>query len=327
MPALFDEGWFAYTPAWHRAGQVKDHRPTTWEEARDGYLAWEPETRPLYTIDFDEVGRPDWELVDGYQQIVRSDNGGLLSVQSTDYAVISNTEFGSLIEYVMAADIPGMPKLQFDALAVLKGGRLVCVTLWLDKPLAIPGDPSRTYPMMTFWTRHDGQGGMKGGASAIRIVCANTQQMSEYAMDSHGFVFNIRHTRNWADRLEEARGRMIATLGNLGAWEEMAQAMATQAVSLAEVGVFLDRWLPYSTDQTDRQKETVRRRRDAFFAAYDSETCEQINGTLWGVLQAATEVADHVFPAHSDDTRAARTLLGTDNHKARALHLARQMAL
>jgi len=325
MPALFEEGWFAYTPAWHSLGEVKDRRPTTWEEARDGYLNWEPETIPVYTRTDDGTLFPSYEVIPNYQQIVRSDDGELLSIQSLDYAVISNAEFGGLIEYIMGADIPGMPKLQFDALAVLKGGRLVCVTLWLEKPLEIPGDPSSTYPMMTFWTRHDGQGGMKGGASAIRIVCANTQQMSERSMDAHGFMFNIRHTKNWADRLEEARGRMIATLGQVGKWEEMAKAMASQAATLGDVGFFLDKWLPYSTDQTDRQKETVRRRREAFFAAYDSETCEAINGTMWGVLQAATEVADHVFPAHSMDTRAARTLLGNDNHKARALKLVRAM--
>ena len=49
MPAEFEEGWFAHTPAWHSLGEVKDERPTTWEQAREGYLDWEPEARPVYT--------------------------------------------------------------------------------------------------------------------------------------------------------------------------------------------------------------------------------------------------------------------------------------
>jgi len=43
------------------------------------------------------------------------------------------------------------------------------------------------------------------------------------------------------------------------------------------------------------------------------------------VLQAAIEAADHYFPAHSTETRAARILVHGDNYKASALRLAQKL--
>lgn len=326
MPAEFEEGWFAHTPAWHSLGEVKDERPTTWEQAREGYLDWEPIAQPIYrnaaqaeSDSFAGLLTP----VDGYRLITRSDNGSVLSVQEDSYAVIGNGEFGGIIEYAMGVDLPGMPKLQFDALCVLKEGRLVVATLYLEQPMSIPGDPSSMYPLMAFWTRHDGMGGMKGGATTVRVVCANTQAMAESQMDSHGFVFNIRHTKNWAERLGDARGSIITALAGVDTWKQMATGLAEKAVSEDDVRWFLDKWLPYSTDMTSIQQYNVGKKRAAFRAAYDSETCDRIAGTAWGVLQAAIEAADHYFPAHSMETRTARILVHGDEYKSRALKYAK----
>ena len=322
MPAEFEEGWFAHTPAWHSLGEVKDERPTTWEQAREGYLDWEPEARPVYTKNWaDEI-----EQIEGWNQIVRSDTESTLSIQEASYAVIGNGEFGGIIEYAMGVDLPGMPKLQFDALCVLKEGRLIVATLYLEQPVSIPGDPSSMYPLMAFWTRHDGMGGMKGGATTVRVVCANTQAMAESQMDSHGFVFNIRHTKNWAERLGEARGSIITALAGVDTWKQMATGLAAKAVSEDDVRWFLDKWLPYSTDMSSIQRHNVQKKRVAFRAAYDSETCDQIAGTAWGVLQAAIEAADHYFPANSMETRTARILVHGDNYKSRALHYAKKFS-
>ena len=321
----FEEGWFAHTPAWHQLGEIKDHRPTTWDEAREGYLNWEPEARPIYTK-VPGTFQSSFEQIEGWNQIVRSDTESTLSIQETSYAVIGNTEFGGIIEYAMGVDLPGMPQLEFDALCVLKEGRLVVATLYLDQPISIPGDPSALYPFMSFWTRHDGLGGMKGGATTVRVVCANTQAMAENQMDSHGFVFNIRHTKNWADKIEEARGSIITALAGVNTWREMAVGLAQKAVSEGDVAWFLDKWLPYSTDMTSLQSTNVAKKRSAFTAAYESETCDQIAGTAWGVLQAAIEASDHSFPAHNMETRTARILVHGDNYKSRALHYVKKFS-
>lgn len=321
MPHEFETGWVYRTPAWHQLSEIKGRRPTTWAEAKDGHLDWEPVTSPVWTQDPDGV----FVQTAGYHAVSRDDTGDLLSIQQSSYAVIGNAEFGNLIEYAMGVDLPSMPRLQFDALSVLKGGRLIVATLYLERPLRIPGDESPLYPLMAFWTRHDGVGGMKCGATTVRVVCANTQAMAETQMEQHKFAFTIRHTKNWADKLEHARASIVSAMANISTWQEMAASMADKAVDSNAVARYLDKWLPFSTAMTDVQRSNTDAKRRAFWRAYDSATCEAIRGTAWGVLQASIEAADHDFPAHSQETRAARILVHGDGYKQRALLLARTL--
>lgn len=326
MAAEYEEGWVAHEAAWHKNAEIKGERPKTWDDAREGFLGWEPVAEPIYRLVPDGSGGVDPERIDEFVSVRRSDTDALLTVQPDSYAIIGNGEFGGIIDYAMGVDIPGMPKLAFDTLSVLKGGRIVAVSLYLEEPIVIPGDNSATMRYMHFWTRHDGLGGLKCGAGLFRIVCANTQLAAETAMDQHGFAFTIRHTKNWATKLEQARKAIVGATGQLKAWEEMATGMAQVAVGEAEVNWFLDNWLPFSTDMTDRMRDGVTAKRAAFLSAYDSQTCESIKGTVYGLSQAAVEACDHYFPANSMETRASRILLGGDNHKVRALYLAKEMA-
>lgn len=328
MAAEYEEGWVAHEAAWHQLADIKTDRPKTWEDAKRGYLNWEPESVPIYAKIEDPWAadsEPKYIEIPGYHQVIRSDSKDLLTVQPDTLAIIGNQEFGDLIEYIMGADIKGMPPIAFDTLSVLKGGRIVAASLRLEQGFQIPGDDSLTYGYMHFWTRHDGLGGMKLGPGMFRIVCANTQSMAEAFMDSKHAAMTIRHTRNWATRVEEARRHMVGSLGQMAAWETMAKDMARTPVRETDIEWFLDHWLPFSSAMTDRQKETVGKKRRAFLTAYDSATCESIRGTVYGLSQAAVEACDHYFPAHSLESRVTRTIVTGNTYKASALQLARKM--
>ena len=333
MPAEYEEGWVAHTAAWHQLADIKQDRPRTWEAAKEGYLNWEPKAVPIYAavpaVDPATIARGvenEYFEIPGWHQVVRDDNKEILTIQPDSLAIIGNNEFGNLVEYIMGVDIPGMPPLSFDTLSVLKGGRIVAVSLKLETPFQIPGDDSLTYGYMHFWTRHDGLGGMKCGPGMFRIVCSNTQSMAEAFMDAKHAAMTIRHTRNWATRVEEARRSMVASLGQMQAWEVMAKDMAKTPVREADLEWFLDKWLPFSSDMTDRQKDSIGSKRRAFLTAYDSATCESIRGTVYGLSQAAVEVCDHVFPAQSLESRVTRTIVSGNTYKAKALELARKMS-
>jgi len=326
MAHEYEEGWVTRKASWHQLADIKEDRPTTWEAAKEGYLNWEPEAEPIYAKVSPTFDLKEYVEIPGYHQVVRSDNQDLLTIQPDSLAIIGNQEFGNLIEYIMGVDIKGMPKIAFDTLSVLKGGRIVAVSLKLEEGFHVPGDSSLTFGYMHFWTRHDGLGGMKLGPGMYRIECANTQSMAEAFMDAKHAAMTIRHTTNWADRVNDARRYMVASIGQFTAWEEMAKDMAKTKVGFNEIEWFLDHWLPFSSDMTDRMKETVTKKRKAFLNAYSSQTCASISGTVYGLSQAAVEACDHEFPANSLESRVTRTIVTGNNHKARALQLARQMS-
>lgn len=319
----YETGWVAHTAAWHRLADIKGERPKTWDEARAGYLDWEPEVRPIYTEILGYWPKV-YNQIPGWNQIVRSDTGDTLSIQEDSYAVISNREFGNIIEYIMSVDVPGMPGFEYETLSVLRKGRIIAVSLFMKEPFYVPGDPSATYGFFNCWTRHDGMGGMKGGPGTFRVVCANTMRSSEAAMDRNGFVFNIRHTANWADRLNDAKHAILASIGGIDAQKALAESMIRTRVDRSEVQGFVDKWLAVPEDASDTIKRNVQAKRDAFWLAYNSETCEGITGTAYGVLEAAVEACDHYFPARNMETRTARIMLGEHPHKAKAIALAQR---
>jgi phage/plasmid-like protein (TIGR03299 family) len=311
MGHYFDSGFFVREPAWHGLGAVLPDWPGTFEEARGlSGLTWEVETSPIYSQDQQEIK--------GYQCLTRNDTGDVLSIQKDSYAVIGNGEFGNIIDYVMNGHIQGTTNLKFETLISLHGGKQIIATMYLDEPISLPNDPSETYPYMVFVSRHDGLGGMKLGPTAVRVVCANTQAIAEKEMDRHGFAFTIRHTNNWADRIEQARVAVASNIGAFKDWELKASDLAKAKVTDHDLENFLDKWLPYSTNMTDKQHNNMSERRQNFRRLYDGPTCAGISGTKWGLLQAAIEMVDHFTPAHSIDTRIGRTLTRIDPTKTLA---------
>ncbi|CAB4194611.1 LGT_TIGR03299, phage/plasmid-like protein TIGR03299 [uncultured Caudovirales phage] len=326
MGHYFDSGFFVREPAWHQLGNVLPDWPGTFEEARQlSGLTWDVKTSPVFVPDTDAEGNvkfnPSYTEVDGWQLLRRDDTDAVLSIQKDSYAVIGNGEFGNIIDYVMNGHIQGTANLKFETLISLHGGKQIIATMYLDEPITLPNDPSETYPYMVFISRHDGLGGMKLGPTAVRVVCANTQAIAEKQMDRHGFAFTIRHTNNWADRIEQARVAVASNMGAFKSWEVMASDLAKFVVTDAKVEDFLDKWLPYSTNMSDQQRNNMTTRRNQFKAVYNGPTCEGIAGTKWGVLQAAVELVDHYQPAHSLDTRIGRTLTRVDPNKALALEI------
>lgn len=322
MPAFFDQGMFAHKPAWHGLGNVLDYWPGSWEEAaKAAQLDWDIITRPVYNFVENQVGTgtPRYEKIPGYYQVVRDDTGELFTISKDSRVAISNAEFGQIIEYILGSDLGR--QLKYETLISLKGGRIVAVTMHLDQPYEIPGDPSPYLSYIAGWTSHD-VGGIKVGNTEVRVVCANTQMAADADMDRRGVAWTIRHTSNWAERVNEARDAVQAALRTNEEWLLMAKDLAHQQVSSADVERFIDKWIPLSTDMSSIQVDRRQHQRAVFRGIYeDSVTTEGIRGTRWGVLQSAIEVCDHYSKFRTEDTRVKRTLLDGDARKDRALQI------
>lgn len=320
MPAYFDNGMFAHKPAWHGMGNVLDHWPGTWDEAAQAAgLDWDIETRPVYSFVENQfaTGTPVYEKIPGFYQVVRDDTGELFTISRDSRIAISNAEFGQIVKYIMGSDLGR--QLKYETLISLKNGRIIAVTMHLDEPYEIPGDPSPYLSYMVGWTCHD-VGGMKFGNSQVRVVCANTQQAADADMARRGVAWTIRHTSNWSERVNEARDAVQAALRTNEDWLIMAKDLAHRQVSEADMERFIDRWIPLSTDMSSLQIDRRNHQRAVFRGVYhDSKTTDGIRGTKWGLLQSAIEVCDHFSTFRSEDTRIKRTLLDGDNRKDKAL--------
>lgn len=329
MSHAFDTGMFHRQPAWHRLGNVVADWPGSWGEARKlGGLDWEPVTAPVYTR-LDGVGALSdgsgvYKQIDGWQQVQRSDSGDLLSIQQDSYAIITNSQFGSVIETVMK--IREDENLKYETVLSIYGGRMIVATMYLDEPLSIPGDPSKTYRYIVFVSRHDGAGGLRVIFTDIRVVCANTMGMAERQGERDGTSFVIRHTENWKIKVDAMHEMVAQARNDAAAWEALAAKLIAKKVTGRQVTRYLEKFVPSRSDMTDRQVTNVGSARAAIRGILASPTCEHIHDTAYGLVMASTEWTDHVRRTRSPDSAVMRSLLQAAPYKITAVKIAKELA-
>lgn len=330
MSHMFESGLMVRTPSWHRLeNAVLKESPSSWDEARKiAGLTWDVETQPVYTTRSVEItGEPDeWgtrvEPLDGYQALARNDTHVVLSVQASSYHVIKNEEFGEVIETLLGVGFD--EGLKLEALMSLYGGRQVVALAYFEEPLKMSFDDSLNFTFLAFSSRHDGQGGLRGIPTNVRVVCANTLNWAEASDGKYGFT--IKHTSTWKDRVEEVRSQMVLAQRDSAAWVEFASKLAEWQLTPRRREDFLRKFLPVSDEYGERANANHLTARERIRAILESETCASIKASGYGMAMAATEWSDHVRPAQSIDSGIARQLLRAEDTKTRAMRILRSQA-
>jgi len=326
MPADVETMFSVRAMPWHREGLVLDQHPTTWAEARTlSGLTWDPITEAVYELrGVDEAGLPLYEPIAGWQRIARSDTGVTLWINRDSYAVIDHGEMGEIVEAVLA-----QPNVKWETAGVLDEGRSVWCLALLDEPIQLPGDDSPTLPYLAITNRHGQPGGCTLRATAVRIVCANTFRAAELEGDRTGTTFSFVHKRGWRGRVDQARDAVTGARREMRAYEALAKELLGIPVSSRQRELFITEFMPMPPNGlvTDRVARNVEEARSAIRSILASETTAPVARTAYGLVQAAGEYLDHVRRSRSWETKLGRTLIRPEPLKAKALTLARELAV
>lgn len=329
-------------PSWHKLEHaVLAESPKSWEEARElAGLTWDVSTEPVYkkvityahhthtlecnieecevVDDFDVA----YERIDGYQELSRDDNGFTLSVQPTSYEVIRNERFGNVIDALLG--IEDDERVEFEAIFSLYGGRQVIALCYFPTPLHMPWDNSPNFSYLGFFGRHDGNGGLRGLPTNVRIQCANTQNLAEAVDGKWGFT--IRHTSNWKERVAEIRADLILARGESKKWLDFSEKLALYKAGGRQRETFLKKMFPVADDMGEKKAENQLLNREKVRTILKSETCADIADNGYGLLMATTEWSDHIRTSQTTDSYVSRQLLRVEEPKTRASRILRSMA-
>lgn len=324
MAHLFETGFVVRQPAWHGLAAVHDGYPESWEEARQwAGLEWEPIEETIYRLQgIDDDGAPRYEAADGFNLIVRSDTKAVLSSQRDSYTLITHQEMGAIVDAVL-----GIHNVKYETAGVLAGGRQVWCLVYLDEPEQIPGDITPTYPYFAILNSHDGTGACRALHTDVRIVCANTANAAEMQASRSGQVFSFQHSKNWKDRIDEARETVFGVRKAHREWVELATHLMHIRVSETQREQFVQAFIPMPPDGlvSDRVKNNVTKSQDALRSLFRSPTTEPVAHTAYGVVQAAVEYLDHVRWSQSWETKMRRQLLRPEPLKAKALTIVKDV--
>jgi phage/plasmid-like protein (TIGR03299 family) len=151
----------------------------------------------------------------------------------------------------------------------------------------------------------------------------NTLSAAETEGERTGAVFSFRHSRKWRDRIEEAKEAITGVRTEMAAYKEMAENLLITPVTMGERELFIAEFIPMPPQGliTDRVAGNVEASRAALRNIFDSVTTAGVADTAYGLLQGATEYADHVRNARSWETRLNRSLMRPEPLKAKAFSL------
>lgn len=350
MPAYFDTGFSVRQPMWHRLGEVLDEYPEDWDDARrHAGLMWEPTYLDLYVPRLLEVGTPE-DLptgavpvgapgtqvgektlvhvpVDGFRAIARDDNLQVLATPKDSFQLIYHHQMGELLDAYTEAWRKAGAKVKFETAGSIRGGAMVWALVYLDEPYTIPGDDSETYPFAALLNAHDGTAACKLLPTQVRVVCWNTWNAASAAGDRTGHQLVIRHAGNVNDRLEDVKASLATMRDEAKEWQVLAADLAGINVNDAIVTTFLDEFIPVPENASERTRNQREERRATFRKLYtESPTNAAIQGTAYGLVQAAGEYLDHLRPFRNQDTYLARTMFQPEPVKAGVIKLVRELA-
>jgi phage/plasmid-like protein (TIGR03299 family) len=328
MAHEFDTGMFARTPAWHGLGNVLEEAPKTWDDARKAAgLLWEPIETAGY-VGIPRIGKdgPYTEYVEmpDHKIIVRSDTGAVLAPANKSYELITHKDMGTVIDTILSDR-----RYTFDALISLRGGAKVAAVMELGDPIQVKGDPSATRRYGIMLNSHDGSSACRFIAVNVRVVCMNTWKWADTVADADGTAYTFRHSAGWMRKLDEvaaeARQAIAGAQQQINQYREMCDALSAMQVRADQVDRFCDEFV-YSTRDEHKLKprslNNVIKGRAELRAILNSETCAGIENTAYGLMQAGGEWADHVRPYQDKATLFGRSVIRTEDLKAKSKTLA-----
>jgi phage/plasmid-like protein (TIGR03299 family) len=346
MPAYFEQGFFVRKPAWHGLGVVLDDYPGREEAMRLAGHDFDIVERDLLIVGDEVPGysgsnvavlgnetRPVRQAK-GWKAHLRSDNLSLLHVSRETFKRIPNEVAYDFAEMLLDQGF------RYETGITLKGGAVCAITLLLDEPITITGDDTVTLPYLGLSWAHDGSAALRGRSTTVRQVCANTVAASEIEGARLGTDFSIRHTKNWRDRVEDARLAISGVRRDVGAYREVMEAFASMPVtpdmrSLFAQAIVLDQTVASvsrfkgdcaSGKYSPRVQTNVENAAASVMALFNGETIpDEHRFTAYGLHLAGVEYLDHIRTARTQDTRVGRSLLRDEPAKARLPQLIREL--
>ena len=250
-----------------------------------------------------EQGNPP---VPDYYLNVRDDIHRVIGVVKKRYRVFQNVEAPILLDNLVDSG-----DAIYETAGSLHGGSQVWWLMKLPEGVSVGGDPREkleTYILLT--NSHDGSTSIVVAVVTIRVVCQNTLAWSlSNALRS----MKIRHTESSREQFMEARRTLELGFTYQNELLAIGDRMINTSFSDDGFRAFLDSLIPTPEPVVKDNKVTNQRgitmaknTKGAISRIYrDNDTQKNIEGTLWGAVQACQFYSDHLaINRNTDDATA-----------------------
>ena len=295
----------------------------------DFTVAAKPLLVPVAAMTDDDVYAQGQRL-DGWQAVVREDNGRTLGVTRQTYACIQPTVLYDIAEAVLEAS-DGEAK--YTTGGTLRGAAVMWLMATLGREWQVPGDDTINIPYLCISSSHDGSQPLAVDATDVRVVCGNTFGFMKSAVaGGRGRSYTFRHTAKWQDRVQAARDALLGIRAQHDAYIETLYELGTRRLNPDGVQEFLVRFFPAPPKElmSDRVMANIEDARNSvrtlLAGATGTVPAAHVN-TAYGLFLAGTEYLDHVRANKSGpEGKFNRSVLNHDKAKDRVVKLVREVS-
>lgn len=303
--------------AWHKLGTVTAGALTSEEALKTAQLdsLVRVSDEPIYTrIEGEEIEMPKKFLT--YRNHPKK---GLtaLGVVGTRYTPIQNLEAFEFLNHI--ADETGAV---FETAGSLGNGERVFMTMKFPESMKLASGQDVIDNYIMAVNSHDGSSAFIVAVTPIRAVCTNTVRL---ALAQAKSKVSLKHTAGATAKVQQARETLGVVFAYQEAFEAEVEAMLSVKVSDAQYKKFIEAVIPEpkKKEVTDRQLNSIEKKRGELMALWNAPTQQNVAGTAWAAYNAVAEWADWVKPIRGgddkDDLRSERMLFGgAEKLKARA---------
>ncbi len=292
MPAGFtkeDSMFYVGSTPWHGLGTELPNLATAEQALKAASLEW--------TVAKDDT-RVALDRRPHCTGLVRQDTGYLLSVVPRNYHIIQNADAFRFFDEVTMD--PGGPK--YAVAGSLYGGKIVWMLAWVGHVVeVVKDDPIESYLLLV--NGHDGETGMQMFFTPVRVVCQNTLMLAMSAVRTNDVWLAGLHGRELGEQdVLDARKVLGIVQRKMGDHREFLEKLAReQATTRDLVGVLS---YVYGADGFLRRVGIVT---DLLLNGPGTDK-PGVKGTLYGLLNAITDLEDHYWlePPASASAREER---------------------
>lgn len=263
---------------WHGLGTPVDHAMTSSEAIELAGLDWDVVGKPI----FDYKGQE----INGYVANTRSSDDSVLGVVTNKYRVVQNKEAFEFTDSLIEEGVT------YETAGSLKSGRHVWLLAKLPETKILD---DVVEPYVVFSNAHDGTGAIRVAMTPIRVVCQNTLNL---ALKNAPRSWSARHMGDISGKLDEARSTLKLANHYVEELNEKADELANTDITSKELENLYNKLFPIDlTKDSPRKISTTTDARNAFTRCLNMPDIKKFEGSVWGVMMAATDFADHVSPA------------------------------
>ena len=236
-------------------------------------------------------------LIPGVSATV-SDRGHIFGVVSNKYAVTQNEDAFSFMD-------------EIDGIKFVKAGMTYTGMIYAigELPSVRVLDDNFT-PYVIVQNGHNGRYNIKATICPLRIVCQN---QFAYAFAHSANTVSIKHSALAEGRLSDAHATIIASANAMSTIAADAERYAALPINDITFYRVVSNLFKIEDDATERVKNNITLKKNAFIRAYEAQDNANYRGTAWGVINAYADYLTHVGGRNTDKSAERRFLSVTFN--------------